>query len=451
MPICIMKDKSTIGYIAIIVFLVVGICFYIYVSELERLVNYTATFSPEQLQKTGLLGDSAGMLNALFSGLAFGGVILTIVWQIKNDNRNKINNQKLQFENTFFNMTQTFEHIIDGLFIEKIAEESSGSTGVILSNYYGNSQQEDSKHSNKNETEIRGRAVFKYVYWERKLEGKLLRESIAESGLTPYEQAVNGVFDHYFRYLYRILKFIDETELIDDNQKYRYSSIFRAQLSEFELVLIYYNGLSHVGKGKLKPLLEKYSILKNIRQDDLAAQKDRDESEIICFWKDYSASAFCHVNYLNGDWMRIVINVFFLSFMLSLLLNLCSNWLKDFLFKDLLSAPLFKEHNGVIVLLLILFCLYHLVQTMFAYRLVKVRHRDYPKNWDKFRFILSSYYDTRNLQVILPIIIGLFYVCGFYEWYGYGFLLYVDLIIFCMLVKPIVAVVFACYQMYKFK
>lgn len=294
MPICIMRDKSSIGYVAIIVFVIVGICFYIYVSELGRLVNYAATFSKYQLDKTGLLGDSAGLLNALFSGLAFGGVILTIVWQIKNDNRNKLNNQKLQFENTFFNMTQTFEHIIDGLFIEKIVEETSGSTGVLLSNFYGNSQSEDSLHDSKGGTEIKGRAVFKYVYCERKIEGKLLRESIAESGLTSYEEVVNGVFDHYFRYLYRILKFIDETELIDENQKYRYSSMFRAQLSEFELVLIYYNGLSSVGKDKLKPLLEKYSILKNIRKDDLAFKKDKDENEITCFWDDYSPSAFNH-------------------------------------------------------------------------------------------------------------------------------------------------------------
>ena len=80
-----------------------------------------------------------------------------------------------------------------------------------------------------------------------------------------------------------------------------------------------------------------------------------------------------------------------------------------------------------------------------------VKKRDFPQVWDKFRFILSNYYDARNLQLVLPIIIGFFYICGFYEWYGYGFLLYIDLIIICMLIKPLVALGFACYQMYKFK
>lgn len=115
-----------------------------------------------------------------------------------------------------------------------------------------------------------------------------MRDAIADSGLTPYEIALKGILDHYFRYLYRILKFIDETDLIDEQQKYRYASMFRAQLSEFELVLVYYNGLSSMGKKKLKPLLEKFSILKNIRQEDLATVKDREENDLILFIEDYA-------------------------------------------------------------------------------------------------------------------------------------------------------------------
>lgn len=230
-----MRDKNSIGYIAVIVFIIVGICFYLYILELGQMIDYASTFPKENLEKSGLLGDSAGLINALFSGLAFGGVILTIIWQIKNDNRGKINAQRLQFENTFFNMTQTFEHIVDGLTIEKIDIKGSD-TSILFSNYYSTQEDKTSK-SILNSKEIKGRAVFEYIYQQRKLEGKLLRDAIADSGLTPYEIALKGILDHYFRYLYRILKFIDETDLIDEQQKYRYASMFRAQLSEFELVL----------------------------------------------------------------------------------------------------------------------------------------------------------------------------------------------------------------------
>lgn len=285
-----------------------------------------------------MLGDSAGLINALFSGLAFGGVILTIIWQIKNDNRGKTNAQRLQFENTFFNMTQTFEHIVDGLTIEKIDIKGSD-TSILFSNYYSTQEDKTSK-SILNSKEIKGRAVFEYIYQQRKLEGKLLRDAIADSGLTPYEIALKGILDHYFRYLYRILKFIDETDLIDEQQKYRYASMFRAQLSEFELVLVYYNGLSSMGKKKLKPLLEKFSILKNIRQEDLATVKDREENDLILFIEDYAQTAFNHINVFTGSWIMILLNTIFNSIVLILLLNLVSNGLDNFLFKDILSQPI---------------------------------------------------------------------------------------------------------------
>lgn len=245
-----MRDRNSIGYIAILVFIVVGICFYLYVSEIGQLVEYASTFKDGTLEKSGLLGDSAGLINALFSGLAFGGVILTIIWQIKNDNSGKINAQRLQFENTFFNMTQTFEHIVDGLTIERIDLQGTD-TNALFSNYY-NVQEDQANNNSVNAKEIKGRAVFEYIYQQRKLEGMILKEAIEDSGITPYEIALKGILDHYYRYLYRILKFIDETDLIDEQQKYRYSSMFRAQLSEFELVLIYLQWFVVYRKEKTK-------------------------------------------------------------------------------------------------------------------------------------------------------------------------------------------------------
>lgn len=444
-----MRDKNSIGYIAVIVFIIVGICFYLYILELGQMIDYASTFPKENLEKSGLLGDSAGLMNALFSGLAFGGVILTIIWQIKNDNRGKINAQRLQFENTFFNMTQTFEHIVDGLTIEKIDIKGSD-TSILFSNYYSTQEDKTSK-SILNSKEIKGRAVFEYIYQQRKLEGKLLRDAIADSGLTPYEIALKGILDHYFRYLYRILKFIDETDLIDEQQKYRYASMFRAQLSEFELVLVYYNGLSSMGKKKLKPLLEKFSILKNIRQEDLATVKDREENDLILFIEDYAQTAFNHINVFTGSWIMILLNTIFNSIVLILLLNLVSNGLDNFLFKDILSQPIFKENSLAITILLIVMIFYILSQSVDYNNKILIRKRDYHRLWDKFRYLLSCYYDASNLKIVLPVIISLFYLCGSHDWYGYGFVLYVNLIILSLLIRPIVAIGYTCYQLYKLK
>ena len=77
--------------------------------------------------------------------------------------------------------------------------------------------------------------------------------------------------DHYFRHLYRIVRFVDDYDpmLLNDKGKYIYLSLLRAQLSKEELLMLFYNCLSDYGKEKFKPLVEKYALLKNYRQDSL--------------------------------------------------------------------------------------------------------------------------------------------------------------------------------------
>ena len=80
-----------------------------------------------------------------------------------------------------------------------------------------------------------------------------------------------GCLDHYFRHLYRVIKYIDESKVVaEDKQKYEYTCIVRASLSQYELIMLFYNCLSSNGVEKFKPLIEKYAIFNNIREDLLA-------------------------------------------------------------------------------------------------------------------------------------------------------------------------------------
>lgn len=79
---------------------------------------------------------------------------------------------------------------------------------------------------------------------------------------------------HYFRNLYHIVKFVDNSDL--ENKK-TYTNFVRAQLSSFELVLIFYNCLSDKGSEKFKPLVEEYSLLKNMNTDLVFNQKHLNE------------------------------------------------------------------------------------------------------------------------------------------------------------------------------
>ena len=71
--------------------------------------------------------------------------------------------------------------------------------------------------------------------------------------------------DHYFRHLYHILKFVDESD-VDD--KLKYTRILRAQLSTSELLLLFYSSLHPVGAKSLT-YLAKYAMLHNLDRDTL--------------------------------------------------------------------------------------------------------------------------------------------------------------------------------------
>ena len=78
---------------------------------------------------------------------------------------------------------------------------------------------------------------------------------------------------HYFRHLYHIIKFV-KTSDIDD--KRRYTDFVRAQLSSFELALLFYNGLSAHGREKFKPLIEEFALFKNLPSKILLKRTHRE-------------------------------------------------------------------------------------------------------------------------------------------------------------------------------
>ena len=92
-------------------------------------------------------------------------------------------------------------------------------------------------------------------------------------GYSVYEYSKTPTrFDHYFRHLYKILQFVDGQGFPYD-EAYKYVSFLRGTLSRYELVWLYYNALSPRNR-KMKELIQKYSLLKNLRPDILSRTKE---------------------------------------------------------------------------------------------------------------------------------------------------------------------------------
>ena len=170
--------------------------------------------------------------------------------------------KRQRFENTFFNMLSLQQEIVANLSVES-KEVKRGE--VVIKNY-------------------KGREVFEKIY-----EGINVYVLYEEITIGIKENVYNKIenyneyrwlisrFDHYFRHLYHIFKYIDETDLIDEKERYDYASIVRSQLSDYELVMLFYNCLAQKDNGaeenKFKPLIETYAIFNNLRED-LLAKKD---------------------------------------------------------------------------------------------------------------------------------------------------------------------------------
>ncbi len=81
---------------------------------------------------------------------------------------------------------------------------------------------------------------------------------------------------HYFRHLFQIITYIDKQDVLSYVEKYEYIKTLRAQLSNYEQYVFYFNSMSHLGGEWEKKytgdqntdfnkfLISKYNLIKNI-------------------------------------------------------------------------------------------------------------------------------------------------------------------------------------------
>lgn len=78
---------------------------------------------------------------------------------------------------------------------------------------------------------------------------------------------------HFFRQLYHIVKFIDESE---ENEAQRFLKIVRASLTNSQLLLLAYNVIAGEGRVKFAKHISKYSLLHNMDfEDDLLGKVEK--------------------------------------------------------------------------------------------------------------------------------------------------------------------------------
>lgn len=229
-------------------------------------INFTGNFSADQAI-WGAFGDYlGGILNPIFALFAFIVLVVAILLQaneleaVRIDlasssramNEQAASLKKNGFETTFFSMLNMHEELV----------------GKII--YQDGSNQHN------------GRTAFEKYYADlkRKISLRIQTLQNADKSLLPERAtitAINEVYDeffveyeaelgHYFRFLYQLVKFINDSDFSDSPL---YTELVRAQLSTYELLLLFYNCISSPSKGKFKPLIEKQSLFRGLSVDKL--------------------------------------------------------------------------------------------------------------------------------------------------------------------------------------
>jgi len=234
--------------------------------------SYRITFPGSIAQEHVVWGEFGdfigGVLNPIFAFFAFLALLITIIIQnrelsissaeleksAKALQEQSDSLRKQNFENTFFQMVRLHNDIVNDMYI-------AGGPGSGFN-------------------ELRGRECFRVhreiynFHYER-----AIKTHIEQGPLAVIENAYDGFFKerqaaigHYFRNLYTIIKYVDDGDVED---KKSYTNIIKAQLSSYELYLLFYNCLWHVGKKKFYSLVVKYELLENMSVDLLVNSKEK--------------------------------------------------------------------------------------------------------------------------------------------------------------------------------
>lgn len=210
------------------------------------------------------VADKIAAASALFSILAFVGLLYTILLQREDLSAQRENQEKLQaeveeqhryikaqadaltqqaFENTFFHLLRLHNDNV-----RSQTWTTPQAAGTVMSGR---------RAFTVAAAELTGRVAE----FRRQLNREMNLEDLNNLYAEVCERE-GADFGHYFRNLYHIVKYVDESSV---PERRRYTSQVRAQLSQSEFEVLFFNGLRKKGGSKFKPLIERYALLHEMR------------------------------------------------------------------------------------------------------------------------------------------------------------------------------------------
>jgi hypothetical protein len=211
--------------------------------------------------KRGTFGDMFGGVNALFSGLAFAGVIYAIFLQRKElflqrreleQTREELRGQKIQlkeqnenirlqrFENTFFNLIDLHHNYIDSIIVPGFGNDKGRNSFQEFDRKFTGIRKSDVNVNNQSN----------------------LRDALIEANKV-FRRDYPNYLEIYIRNVINILRFLDKTKNID---KSFYANLFKSQLSNIEIKFIHFFSVDDYYGTDFKTIIDKYEITANVKE-----------------------------------------------------------------------------------------------------------------------------------------------------------------------------------------
>ena len=128
--------------------------------------------------------------------------------------------------------------------------------------------------------EVRGRDAFRAIFQQALKAPHLHDASTREPNVDRYVALMKKLdadwgyqLGVYFRLINHLFTFIDLAELPFE-ERTRLANFARAQLSSYELSMLFYNGLWGEGRATFKPLAEKYGLFKHLQAEYVLDARD---------------------------------------------------------------------------------------------------------------------------------------------------------------------------------
>jgi hypothetical protein len=171
--------------------------------------------------------------------------------------------KKQQFESTFFNLLNLHHDIVNSIDLSSTKKKyGQFTTGLTPAQ----KNEKITEFTTGRDCFVNFCKGFRNVYnrYKENNESNLNERELCNESYLQYYEIHQSDLGHYFRNLYHIFKFIKNSDIID---KKRFTSLVRAQLSNDELFLLFYNSASELGRAQFLPIIEKFQLLKNLNRN----------------------------------------------------------------------------------------------------------------------------------------------------------------------------------------